>query len=52
MLDGFIYHAGGIKMTDLLTVTPDFNNADYYFKADDVLVEHKIPSSLSRSPGT
>jgi hypothetical protein len=42
MLDGFIYHAGGIKVKDLLTETPDFNNADYYFKADDVLVELKI----------
>lgn len=42
MLDGFIYHAGGIKVKDLLTGTPDFDNADYYFKADDVLVELKI----------
>src|SRR2546423_1388975 len=29
--DSFIYYAGGQRITDLLTGSPDFSNADYYF---------------------
>jgi hypothetical protein len=36
MLDGFIYHAGGVRVSDLLAKTPDFENADYYFESDNV----------------
>jgi hypothetical protein len=51
LLDGFIYHAGGIRVNDLLTEPPDFKNADYYFQVDDVLVELKIlQTEFARTP--
>jgi hypothetical protein len=40
--DSFIYYAGGHRITDLLTHSPDFGNADYYFAGEKVIVELKI----------
>jgi len=40
--DSFIYYAGGQRIADLTTDPPDFNNADYYFARDEVIVEFKI----------
>jgi hypothetical protein len=42
LLDGFVYHAGGVRLQDLLTEKPNFKNADYYFEADNVVVELKM----------
>lgn len=40
--DGFVYYAGGKRVTDIVTDAPDFNNADYYFEKNNVIVEFKI----------
>lgn len=40
--DSFVYYAGGKRVTDLLSESPDFNNADYYFEKEQVIVEFKI----------
>lgn len=40
--DGFIYHAGGKRINDLVDGTPDFSNADYIFEIQGVIVELKI----------
>lgn len=40
--DGFVYHAGGVRVEDLLTESPSFENVDYYFEAENIFAELKI----------
>lgn len=39
--DSFVYYAGGKRITDLLPKAPNFNNADYYFDSENVVIELK-----------
>lgn len=39
--DSFVYFAGGLRVTEMISGPPKFNNADYYFEQDNVIVELK-----------